>query len=85
MHPYKLAVPASAILALTLSACAPEPEEKSYEVGVEDVGGGELQVADPQPGEIEVNLPETPMKNVPAEAEDAEGEDAEDDARESSD
>ena len=51
-----------------LAACAPEAEEDvTYEVGVEDVGGGELQVADPQPGEVQVNLPETPMRNVPAE------------------
>jgi hypothetical protein len=52
--------------ALALAACAPE-EEATYEVGVEDVGGGELQVADPQPGEVQVDLPETPMKNVPVE------------------
>lgn len=64
-----LAMPALAIPALALSACAPEEEESTYEVGVEDVGGGELQVADPQPGEVPVDLPETPMKNVPAEGE----------------
>lgn len=69
MFAKKVAIPATTIIALALSACAAEPEDKEYGVGVEDVGGGELQVADPQPGEIEVDLPETPMKNVPVEAE----------------
>ena len=68
-----------AVIALTIgfAACAqpaePDAETETTKViGVEDVGGGELQVADPQPGEVPVNLPQTPMKNVPAEA----GEDA---------
>lgn len=65
--PIRPSLPAAAILALALAACSPEAEEKTYEVGAEDVGGGELQVADPQPGDVEVDLPETPMKNVPAE------------------
>lgn len=74
----KVAVPALAISTLTIStlalaACAQEEEEKTYEVGVEDISGGELQVADPQPGDVQVNLPETPMKNVPAEVEGEEG------------
>ena len=61
-----------------LAACAPEEEEDvTYEVGVEDVGGGELQVADPQPGDVPVNLPETPMKNVPASEDDGASEDGE--------
>ena len=71
-----LAISALAIPALALSACAQEEEEKTYEVGVEDISGGELQVADPKPGEVQVNLPETPMKNVPAETEDATGDGA---------
>lgn len=75
MFAQKITIPASTVIALVLTACASEPEEKEYGVGVEDVSGGELQVADPQPGEIEVDLPETPMKNVPAEAEEASGED----------
>ena len=62
-----IAIPATAIIAIALTACGAESDDKSYEVGGEDVGGGELQVADPQPGEIEGDLPETPMKNVPAE------------------
>ena len=61
------ALPAVALL-LALAACAPEAEEKTYEVGAEDVGGGELQVADPDPDAVPVELPETPMTNVPAEA-----------------
>lgn len=61
------ALPAAAML-LALAACAPEAEEKAYEVDAEDVGGGELQVADPDPEAVPVELPETPMTNVPAEA-----------------
>lgn len=77
-----LAICALAIPALALSACAQEEEEKTYEVGVEDVSGGELQVADPQPGEVEVNLPQTPMKNVPAQTETDDAETAETEAPE---
>ena len=70
MKATKLTLSTLAIPALALAACAPEAEEETtMEVGVEDVGGGELQVADPQPGEVQVDLPETPMKNVPAEPE----------------
>lgn len=61
------ALPAAAVL-LALAACAPEAEEKTYEVDAEDVGGGELQVADPDPEAVPVELPETPMTNVPADA-----------------
>jgi hypothetical protein len=62
------ALPAAAAAALlALAACAPDAEEKTYEVGVEDVGGGELQVADPEAEGVPVDLPETPMVNVPAE------------------
>jgi len=64
--------------ALGLAACAPEAEQDvTYEVGVEDVGGGELQVADPQPGDVEVNLPETPMINVPDDQSSEAGDDTE--------
>lgn len=59
-----LALPAAALL--SLAACVPEAEDKTYEVGVEDVGGGELQVADPEAEGVPVDLPETPMTNVPA-------------------
>ena len=65
--PFKALVPVLALPALALGGCAAEEEDTSYEVGVEDVGGGELQVADPQPGEVPVELPETPMINVPTE------------------
>lgn len=78
-----LAISTLAISTLSLAACAQEEEEKTYEVGVEDVSGGELQVADPKPGEVEVNLPQTPMKNVPVQTEDAaEGEAGEAEAEE---
>lgn len=64
MSPLKMTLPALATAALALAACSAETEETTYEVDAEDVGGGELQVADPQPGEVPVDLPETPMKNV---------------------
>jgi len=61
-----LALSAAALLAL--AACAEEPaEETTYEPAVEDVGGGELQVADPDAQGVPVDVPETPMTNVPAE------------------
>ncbi len=63
-------ISAALVISLALAACSAEPEDKNYEVGVEDVGGGELQVADPQPDDVEVDLPETPMKNVPDEGDD---------------
>jgi hypothetical protein len=50
-----------------LAACGDEmPEEKSYEAGVEDVGGGELIVTEADAEGVEdVELPETPMTPVP--------------------
>lgn len=57
-------------LAIALAACAQEPEETTYAVDAEDVGGGELQVADPGPDDVVVDLPETPMKNVDPQADD---------------
>lgn len=71
-----ISIPIAAVIAIALTACSGDSEDKSYRVGVEDVGGGELQVADPQPGDVEVDLPETPMKNVPGNSiEEAQGED----------
>jgi uncharacterized lipoprotein YehR (DUF1307 family) len=66
-------IPAALVISLALAACSAEQEDKNYEVGVEDVGGGELQVADPQPDDVDVDLPETPMKNVPGEGEESAG------------
>jgi hypothetical protein len=52
---------------LALSACGDAPaEEKSYEAGVEDVGGGELIVTEADAEGVEdLELPETPMTPVP--------------------
>lgn len=66
-HPARRSVLPAAALLLALAACAPEAEEKAYEVGAEDVGGGELQVSEADPDAVPVELPETPMTNVPAE------------------
>ncbi|UAB78689.1 hypothetical protein INR77_02865 [Erythrobacter sp. SCSIO 43205] len=65
----KTALPSLAICSLALSACAGESEETTYEVDAEDVGGGELQISEAQDDAVPVDLPETPMKNVPAEGE----------------
>ena len=51
-------------LALGLAACA-EEAPKQYEVDAVDKSGGELIVTEPNPDEVPVTLPETPMKNVP--------------------
>jgi hypothetical protein len=45
-----------------------EDVEPTYEAGVTDVGGGELIVRDPAPGEVQVDEPDTPMTPVPAES-----------------
>ena len=57
---------ASAAFALALTACG-EQEETTYEPAVEDLSGGELQMADPDAEGVEVELPETEMTNVPPE------------------
>jgi hypothetical protein len=58
---------------LALAACGDEvAEEKSYEAGVEDVGGGELIVTEADAEGVEdLELPETPMTPVPPGAEPA--------------
>lgn len=50
--------------AMALAACA-DTEETTYEVDATDVGGGELIVREEDPDAIPVELPETPMTNVP--------------------
>ncbi|MFL0354892.1 hypothetical protein ACI5KX_00315 [Erythrobacter sp. GH1-10] len=60
-----IAFPAAAVLALAVAACSGEEEQKTYEVGAEDVGGGELIAREADPDEVEVDLPETPMTPVP--------------------
>ncbi|RGP42140.1 hypothetical protein BPTFM16_02451 [Altererythrobacter insulae] len=54
------------VASLAVAACSQAQEEKSYEAAVEDESGGELIVTQPDPGAVEVNLPETEMTNVPA-------------------
>ena len=41
-------------------------EEPTYEAGVTDESGGELIVTDPEETGVPIDLPETPMTNVPA-------------------
>lgn len=53
--------------ALALAACAGEEEETAYEVGAEDLSGGDLQVREPKEGEVPVDVPEVEMTSVPAE------------------
>jgi hypothetical protein len=55
---------------LSLAACGGEEAEPTYEAGVED-RSGELIVSDPAAPAVPVDLPETPMTNVPADEADA--------------
>jgi len=54
-------------LALVLCACGSAEDETTYEPAVEDLSGGELQMADPDAEGVPVDLPEAEMTNVPAE------------------
>ena len=57
-------VPVAALLAL--AACQNEPVET---VGAaDDLSGGEIITTPVDPNEVPVNVPETPMTNVPADA-----------------
>lgn len=56
-----------AIAALALAACGGDTEDRSYDTDVVDEGGGELIVSEPDPDAVPVDLPETPMTNVPPE------------------
>ena len=67
MNPIKFAP----IALIALAACAQEPEKKTYEADVEDVGGGELIVTQEDPDAVPVDLPETPMTPVPVDGEEA--------------
>ncbi|QKG70664.1 hypothetical protein [Erythrobacter mangrovi] len=66
-HPPKLASGLALSLAasLALAACN-QADEREYEVGATDEGGGELIVTEPDPDAVPVELPETEMTNVPA-------------------
>lgn len=62
----KALLPLSTAFVLSLSGCNQGAEEKeTHEAGVEDVGGGELIVSEPDPNAPPVDLPETPMTPVP--------------------
>jgi hypothetical protein len=56
-----------AAIAWLLISRSGESEEPTYEAGMTDESGGELIVTDPQETGVPVDLPETPMTNVPAE------------------
>ncbi|KPL69391.1 hypothetical protein SZ64_15510 [Erythrobacter sp. SG61-1L] len=42
-----------------------EPAPTEVKVDATDVSGGELIVTEPTPGEVPVDVPDTPMTNVP--------------------
>lgn len=46
-----------------------QEDDPTYEVGVTDAGGGELIASEPDPNAVPVQVPETPMTNVPPDAE----------------
>lgn len=48
-----------------------EETEPAYEAGATDVSGGELIVRDPDPDAVPVNVPDTPMTEVPPDEQDA--------------
>ncbi|PEQ14109.1 hypothetical protein B2G71_00335 [Novosphingobium sp. PC22D] len=49
-----------------LAACGGS-EEKGYEADVVDQSGGDIIVNDVNPSDVPVDLPDTPMTNVPPE------------------
>ena len=59
------------VAALALAGCG-DRAEPTYETDVEDESGGELIVSEVDPDAVPVDVPDTPMVNVPAE----EGEEA---------
>ncbi len=60
----RLTFAALLLLAPALAGCG-EPEEKTYVTDTVDKSGGELIVRDADEPSIPVNVPETPMTNVP--------------------
>lgn len=60
--PSYLALPLCA--ALALAACGQE-QETTYEADATDLGGGELIVTEEEPDAVPVDIPDTPMTNVP--------------------
>ncbi|MFC3098826.1 hypothetical protein [Alteraurantiacibacter palmitatis] len=57
---------APALALLSLAACQNEPVETVADV--EDQSGGEIVTTPVDPNAVPVNVPETPMTNVPADA-----------------
>jgi hypothetical protein len=68
------ALSALAALALPLAACGGAEDDTEYQADVEDLSGGEIQLREPVPGEVPVELPKTEMTNVPQEDMPAEAE-----------
>lgn len=61
-----VAVLVIAVVAWLMISRSGEREEPTYEAGVTDESGGELIVTDPDETGVPIELPETPMTNVPA-------------------
>ncbi|MGX7896447.1 hypothetical protein [Tsuneonella sp. HG222] len=60
-------VPLAAALGLALAACSDSAEEEpTYEADAVDESGGDLIVRDADEPGVAVDVPETPMTNVPA-------------------
>ncbi|MCL6250114.1 hypothetical protein M3P36_03505 [Altererythrobacter sp. KTW20L] len=64
----RLLTPLAAVLLLAACGSA-EEEDVTYEAGVDDLSGGELIVTEQDGQGIPVELPRTPMTNVPLDAE----------------
>ena len=57
----------AAAAAASLAACSGKSDEQpTYKADATDASGGELIVTDASSPAVDVNLPETPMTNVPA-------------------
>ena len=65
VHSKSAAALFAAAAAFTLSACGQAEEESRYEADAEDLSGGDLQVADPDPDAVPVTVPKTEMTNAP--------------------
>ena len=53
--------------ALALAACGSDADDTTMTTDTVDESGGELQVTQPDPDAVPVDLPETEMTNAPAE------------------
>ena len=57
---------AAVLLAPFVAACGGDAEEETYVTDTVDQSGGELIVRDADEPRVQVDVPETPMTNVPA-------------------